>query len=275
MPTPVEEPPIVDRKLQLSGLRIVGGLAIGQADAAMLNALDLVVEHCSLLQGGITVKLEPANAPALNLSILRSIVGPLRLPVTMANAHIAESIIDHQLRGEDSTAESAQDYALAGLGDDANQPVSPGPSVTLRQSTIFGKVTVEGSLQAEIVLFTGQVEVTQTKQAAPSRVRYCYLPSGSKTPPGEVCLYEGEAPAQGQQCLGNIARPIFSSRHYGHPGYAQLSDLSAAEILFGVGNMAEIVVFYHLYQAQREANLQLMLDEFLPLGLNAGVFHVT
>lgn len=264
LPAPIEEePPIVDRKLLLSGLRIVGGLVVNDREGATLNAFDLVVEHCTLLQGGIAVNLASEDAPALNLTVLRSIVGPLHVPPAVASLEIAESIVDAQLRSATTTAGDNEKQALVG------------PSTTIRQSTIFGEVEIEGALQADMVLFTHPVIVKEPEQVVPSLLRYCYLPAGSSVPACENCLHEDVLTDHCERCRAPIARPIFSSRRYGRPEYAQLSDLSADEILYGVGNIAEIGAFYQLYQPQREANIQIMLEEFMPLDLDAGVFHVT
>lgn len=259
-PSVGEEAPIVDRKLLLSGLRIVGGLSVGAVAPTTINAFDLVLEHCSILEGGIQVGQDDANAPALKLSLLRTMSGPLNLPANMASLQITESIIDGQL------APSGEETANALVG----------PAATLERSTFFGKVNVQGELQANAVLFTAPVTVKSSNNKSEGLLRYCYLPANSETPTNAyACLYEGAKPVDNPTALGQIARPVFSSRRYGQPGYAQLSKLSPPELLDRVGKIAEIGVFYHLYQPQRAINIQTMLDEYLPLGLDAGVFYVT
>jgi len=270
-----EEAPVVDRKLLLSGLRIVGKLQIEEVGTATINALDLVVEHCSILQGGITVGVEMENAPALAITIRRTIVGPLYIPVNVAGLYLAESIIDRQLAAPTLAADALGDYALAAPAQANDPTVRPGPPATIDQCTIFGKVYVEKALQANAVLFTSPVVVERPDAAAPGIARYCYLPIGSNLPICEHCLHEGASSPHCLHCLAQIARPVFSSRRYGRPGYAQLSKLCSDEIRYGVGDIAEIGVFHHLYQPQRAANIQIMLEEFLPLGLDAGIFHVT
>ena len=123
---------------------------------------------------------------------------------------------------------------------------------------------MEGELQANGTLFSEPLTVQAEGGEAKGLLRYCYIPSGSTVPICQDCLFEEQIP-----------HPIFTSKRYGQPGYAQLSHLCAAEIRTGVGNIAEIGVFHHLYQPQREANIQTILKEYLPLGLDAGVFHVT
>ncbi|MFN8488129.1 MAG: phage tail protein [Caldilineaceae bacterium] len=255
-----EAAPIVDRKLLLSGLRMVGGLGVGNVAPADLNAFDLVIEHCSLLEGGIRVDQADINAPAVKLSLLRTISGPLHLPANMAGLQITESIIDCQL------APSSEQTTAALVG----------PTATLARATFFGQVHVQGELQANAVLFTAPVTVDSGNAQVKGLLRYCYLPAGSQTPTDDDdCLYEDTKPADSATARDQIARPVFSSRRYGHPGYAQLSKLSPPEILDRVGKIAEIGVFYHLYQPQRATNIQTMLAEYLPLGLDAGIFHVT
>jgi hypothetical protein len=69
--------------------------------------------------------------------------------------------------------------------------------------------------------------------------------------------------------------PEFTSVCYGYPGYAQLSLKCAAEIRTGAEDGSEMGAFCSLRQPQREANLQMRLEEYLPAGLEAGLIHVT
>ncbi len=266
-----EEAPIVDRKLHLSGLRIVGELLVEKVGSETINALDLVVEHCTISNGGVAVELEPKNAPALHLTIQRSIVGSVYVPANLAGLSISDSILDKQLATKSATSERG-DYAL---NVDSQLATQPPLLVKIKQCTVFGVVLIKGLLQADAVLFNEPVRIEHADQDLHSLLRYCYVPKDSKIPACEQCLHEDEVCTNRSKCRSNISRPVFSSRRYGRPGYAQLSHLSAHEILSGVGNIAEIGVFSHLYQPQREANIQIMLEEFLPLGLEAGVFHVT
>jgi hypothetical protein len=73
-----------------------------------------------------------------------------------------------------------------------------------------------------------------------------------------------------------IARltPVFTSKRLGDPGYAQLSDVVAAELLTGADNGAEMGVFNRIQQPQRETNLRAALDEYMRFGLEAGIFYV-
>ena len=69
--------------------------------------------------------------------------------------------------------------------------------------------------------------------------------------------------------------PVFTSIHYGDPGYAQLHLRCPVEIRTGAEDGSEMGVFCHLKQPQRETNLRIRLEEYLPFGLDAGVIYVT
>jgi hypothetical protein len=86
---------------------------------------------------------------------------------------------------------------------------------------------------------------------------------GSHTPRRHRC----------QPDLTGAAPPSFTSQRYGDPGYAQLA--GDGPLSDGASDGAEMGAFRHLRQPQREENLRVALDEYLPAGLAAGVFHVT
>lgn len=70
-------------------------------------------------------------------------------------------------------------------------------------------------------------------------------------------------------------QPLFTSKNYGDPGYAQLRQNCASEIRTGSDDKAEMGAFNALKQPQRETNLQANLEEYLRFGLEAGIFYVT
>ena len=69
--------------------------------------------------------------------------------------------------------------------------------------------------------------------------------------------------------------PQFTSMQYGEPGYAQLGLGCATEICIGAEDGAEIGAFCSLKQPQRETNLRIRLEEYLPFGLEPGFIFVT
>ena len=62
---------------------------------------------------------------------------------------------------------------------------------------------------------------------------------------------------------------------YGRPEYCQLSPSCPLEIRTGAEDGSEMGAYCHLKQPQRESNLRIRLDEYLPFGLDAGLIYVT
>src|SRR5262249_48143430 len=110
-------------------------------------------------------------------------------------------------------------------------------------------------------------------------VRFSYVAQGSRTPRRYRCqpdlILEGVTDAATLQILKNTVRPAYTSVHYGDPGYAHLSLECACEIKTGADNGAEMGAFTSLLQPQREANLQIRLEEYLPFGLEPGLIYLT
>jgi len=63
------------------------------------------------------------------------------------------------------------------------------------------------------------------------------------------------------------AEHYFTSRRFGQPGYAQLSQSAPVAFLTGAENKAEIGVFSSLFNPIRMGGLQAKVDEYMPFGL--------
>jgi hypothetical protein len=170
-------------------------------------------------------------------------------------------------------------------GDDIG--VQPGPKTTLERVTVFGSVHVREFALASETIFMGSA-VAERRQAGCTR--FCFLPAGSRVPRrfrGQPDLALARharelgkstpdklTPTEQEMVLASL-RPTFTSVRYGDPGYAQLSRTCAEEIRTGSEDGAEMGVFQHLQQQQRQANLRAGLAEYLRFGLAAGIFFVT
>ena len=62
---------------------------------------------------------------------------------------------------------------------------------------------------------------------------------------------------------------------YGRPEYAQLRLSAPLEIRTGAEDGSEMGAFCNLKQPQRESNLRLRLQEYLPFGLEPGIIYAT
>jgi hypothetical protein len=61
----------------------------------------------------------------------------------------------------------------------------------------------------------------------------------------------------------------------GAGGYLQLSDRGPTEIARGAEGGDEMGIFRGLYNGRRESNLEYRLEEYLRIGLEAGVIHAS
>ena len=152
----------------------------------------------------------------------------------------------------------------------------PAPPVTLENVTIFGSSHFREITLASNVIFQG---IAQADRRQSGCVRFSYITPGSRMPRRYRCqpdlVLEGVTDAATKQIAKNRVRPSYTSVHYGDPGYAQLGLECACEIKTGSENAAEMGAFNLLLQPQREANLRIRLDEYLPFGLEPGLIYLT
>jgi hypothetical protein len=169
------------------------------------------------------------------------------------------------------------------LGLDSDRPAiagdaaggRPGPPTTLQRVTVFGAVHVRELTVASEAVFTAPV-VAERRQAGCAR--FSYLPDGSRSPRRYRCqpdlALEGVTGPRAAVVAARV-QPAFTSTHYGDPGYAQLALTVADELRAGAEDGSEMGAFSSLHQPQREANLRLRLEEYLPVGLEPGFIFLT
>ncbi len=268
-----------DATLVLNGLLIEGAIHV---EADSLERLNLL--HCTLAPGrGLeadgtprrpdlaSVTVDEPN-PELVIQVQNSILGSLRLPETMTELQVSDSVVD-----------SPQEGLPAIAADDAGEP---GPKTTLERVTVFGSVSVRELALASETIFT-EPAVAQRRQSGCTR--FSFVPRGSRVPRRYRCQPDLALKAfaesrnttvdklsdEERAAVETRVTPTFTSVHYGEPAYAQLSPTIAEEIRTGAEDGAEMGVFSQLKQPQREANLRTALKEYLRFGLEAGIFYVT
>jgi hypothetical protein len=249
--------------LVLNGLLIEGNIRVSAG-----NLQSCAIDHCTLVpgKGGLEVS---AQSAIIQISLDRSIGGSLQVGSEDAVVYITECILDH----------------IGGQAIDAEKS-----HLDIRKSTVFGKVSTQ-SLEAGNCIFNDALHIARRQTGC---VRFSYLPLESVTPRRFRCQPELEIQARQkdqeiqkeakltpaekhviqQQVLGRLF-PVFNAVLYGHHAYCQLGTGSPRQITAGADNAAEMGVFNHLQQAQRETNLRIALEEYLPLGLEAGIVFAT
>jgi hypothetical protein len=254
-------------RLVLDGLVISGG-SLQLAAAADNEPRELVLRHCTLVPG-LSLNTDGSAAspgapclvvahPFATVTLEQCIVGALKV-VEDAEVSLVDCIID---------AGSPQEVAFEGT-----VPGGPGAEMTIRDSTVIGKLHVRLMKLASNTLFFARGAATASwpapvwvERKQEGCMRFCFVPNGSLVPLRFRCLPDDAHP----DVLAH-----FTSLRYGDPGYAQLRGATNASIRQGADDGGEIGVMHPLHQPQREANLRIRLDEYLRFGLHAGIFYST
>jgi hypothetical protein len=283
-------------ELILDGLLITGGrLRVQPTDAQFAK---LTLRHCTLVPGlrlasdGTPLEPDAASlvieATGLTVVLDRCIVGSIRTAVDTV-VHITDSIID---------AMDTEALAVAGL-EVVDQPDAEprGGTVYVENSTVIGRVFATIMPMASNTIFladsTDDRMPVRVHQKQIGCVRFSYIPPQSQTPRRYRCqpdMAVDEALAEARQrnpftfhLIGEQirldtelgVRPRLITRRYGRPAYCQLRLTTPGEIRKGADDESEMGVFHHLFQPQRESNLRVRLDEYLRVGLEAGILFAS
>lgn len=227
-------------------------------------------------QPSILVEPGPPAAPLnaqLRVEIAFSICGFLFVPEHADGIWVLDSIID----------------SLSTAGTAIGSSIVRGPGLTAERSTFIGELWLR-QLEMSECITTGRIDTSRTQAGC---VRFSYVLPGSRTPRRYRCQPDLAAGAAVAKALErNLAltaaeraqirssiqaslSPSFRSLLYGRPEYAQLRLGAPVEIRTGAEDGSEMGAFSHLKQPQREGNLRLRLQEYLPLGLQPAIIYAT
>jgi Phage tail protein (Tail_P2_I) len=241
-------------ELTLDGLLVEGDIVVARGDLGRLTLC-----HTTVVPGIGSVTVEAPSTSdddngRLVLELTRAITGPIAVPARGPTLDVANSIID----GGGATAVAAA-FAPA----------------CLDQVTVLGALTVD-ELFASECLFTGLVTVTRRQSGC---LRFSYVSEGAVAPRRYRCQPDLALTDVTDAALAAAVRarmnPIFTSTTFGHPAYGRLDDRADTALLTGASNGAAMGSFAELQEPQRLANLTAVLEEYLRLGLEAGVIHET
>ena len=261
---------------------VLDGLLIaGRAVQVSGNLAHFTIRHSTLVPGwGLGHDCTPRRPAEPSLEIFsatvavhieHSIVGSIQvtIPAPEGTAPASPEIADEArcigyhvdplcLEISDSIVD-ATDVELEAIG-------APGCAVAhvclrILRTTVFGLVQVHAVTLGEDCIFDGVMFVARRQIGC---IRFSYLTPGSRTPRRFHCQPDGD----------NGVVPVFNSRRYGRPDYAQLSLDCPPEISAGASDQSEMGAFHDLYQPQRTALLRARLDESVPAGMDAGIIFV-
>jgi hypothetical protein len=196
--------------------------------------------------------------------------------------------------------------AFAGLGAVASGKMPlPGGTLVVVNTTIFGRVHARILELASNSIFDATAIEPSEDWLAPvvidrkqtGCVRFCWLPIASLAPRRFRCQPELEIASQIDRATQTATRehrpfsdserqsirrdvalwmkPSFTSSRYSHPAYGQLRERVPVQIRRGAEDESEMGVFHDVFAPQRETNLRVRLDEYLPFRLEAGIFYIT
>jgi len=254
-------------RFSINGCLVSGDLLTVPDDGVNeLSKLDIV--HCTWVPGGtLDADGNPVTPAAVSASIAlagvsvfikRSIIGGLRA-VPESEAELVDSIVD---------ATDSEAVVYAGLDDNG-----PGAALTASASTVIGKIhTREFGTVSNCILLARLTAADSwnapvwTERKQTGCVRFSFLPYDSIVPRRYRCQPDTADKAR------NLS-PRFTSLNYGVAAYGQLSVSTAEEIWRGADDESEMGAFHHLYAPQRDRNLRIRLDEYLRVGLEAGLIY--
>ncbi|ULQ53243.1 hypothetical protein [Flavihumibacter fluvii] len=244
-----------DTSLVLDGLWL--GVEGGKTVSIFLNGnfKCVTIRNCSIDPGNIGIK--DINGKALlpvvikvagvvqNLCIESSITGPIQTQ----GAGVIET-----LSITDSIVQST-DPALNAISMDDGK-------LYLDRVTVFGNLDIHWLYATETII-TGDVDTTDTQHG-------CFrFSAASKNKPGNP-LQPNRLPHPFASFLfGKDSHHWFSSRQFGHPGFAQLSETAPEELVRGAENGSEMGVFAALLNPVKMDGLRSKVEEYMPFGLIA------
>ena len=248
-------------QLTFSGVWLSGALNIS-GDAANIQLMD-----CTLVPGLALDRSGRPKSPGaasivcessgVVLSMTRCISGSIGMTLG-GSARICSSILD-------GCSPCSVVYAGADLA-------SEGADLHIEDSTIIGKVHVHTMELASNTIFYGRLGRNDSWPSAlwctrrqSGCVRFCVLPAAAVTPSQFECLKGGpNAPFY----------PSFVSLRFSNPSYGLLSGYVPMGVWIGADNDSQIGVYNFIAETEAVRNIQLRSQEYIPFGLEAGVFLV-
>jgi hypothetical protein len=226
-------------QLTLTNCTLVPGWAVDGAGApAYPNAPGLIVE--------------PAG---VQISASRCILGAIQA-ADFATINLADCILD-------ATSVSLPAYS-------ALDGISGGGDLTMTGCTVVGMVHAAVlTLVSDSIVWgiaaNGWASALIADRRQAGCVRFSYLPVNAITPRRFECV---------QQALAYV-QPVFFSLRYGAPGYLKMLACTDDKIRRGADDGGEMGAFHFLLAPLRETDLNVRLQEYVPVGLTAGLIYQT
>jgi hypothetical protein len=195
------------------------------------------------------------NSSAVAVSATRSILGGIRAN-PLASVTLTSCIVD---------ATDAGNIAFA-----APNETLGGSALTLNACTVVGRVhSTLLTLVTNSILWSSKSNSVTSGLIADRKqqgcVRFSFLPIDAVTPPPFECVAQADTAPQ----------PLFIATRYGQPGYLKLMASTDDSIRRGADDGGEMGVYHFVFAPQRESDLKIRMQEYLPVGLEFGLIYQT
>jgi hypothetical protein len=248
---------------ELNGVLISGGPLVIERAVAQLRLLSCTLDP---RVGAALLAARSDQNDHADYLLCRCVAGAIRLGAGVGRITIADSIIDQ-----------SGGTAIAGLAAATSPPSSPpdagaaaAGTIQLERATVLGRVHCNILNASESIL--DDLAVVEDQQSG--CIRLSRFEAGSVLPRRYQCVPTEAQIAQvpaGRRCVA----PVFNSRRFGRPDYAQLAATCPPEILSASEQESEIGAFAGALNPIRLANLRTKLQEFMPVGLVAVIVAET
>ncbi|HEY4989812.1 MAG TPA: hypothetical protein VII09_08395, partial [Opitutaceae bacterium] len=234
----------------------------------------LGLTHCTLVPGwALDSQGDPqfgglpglvAGASGLAVVVQKSILGAV-WSAPLATVSLSDSILD-------ATDRTGMAYAaLDGSGS--------GGALTLTGCTVVGKVrSTLLSLVSNSIIWAALSEADLWTSPPSQRpfplwsdrkqegcVRFSFLPETTAIPRQFECVMQGPG----------LPAPLFVSLRYGDPGYGKLYASTVDDVRRGADDGGEMGAFHFVLAPLRETDLRTRMQEYIPVGLEYGIFYET
>jgi hypothetical protein len=231
--------------------------------ANLLAELSLI--DCTLVPGwSVKTTGEPqyptdptliAEPSGVQIVAERSILGGV-LAADLVTVNLSDSIVD-------ATAQANVAYA-------ALDGESGGGALTLTGCTVVGKVHARTLTLVSDSIIWATASNSWASGLISDRlqvgcVRFSFLPVNAITPRRFECVEQALASPQ----------PLFLSLRYGDPRYLKMLACTDDSIRRGADDGGEMGAFHFVLAPLRESDLNIRLQEYLPVGLTAGLIYQT
>jgi hypothetical protein len=251
--------------LSLCGLLMSGGpITVDKpVDQVTLTACTLDPRFAGT--SGSLVATDSSHNDQTDYLLCRCITGGLYTAAGVSRLTLADSIVDARGR-----------LAIGGAPPQAGTTLS---AQAAAQTLHLERVTVLGSVHCEILSASDCLfdDVVLADDQQSGCIRFSRYELGSALPPRYQCIPTVDQ-AQACQAGGPQARclaPLFNSRRFGRPDYAQLAPGCPPALLTAGEQGAEVGAFAGRLNAIRVENLDIKLREFLPVSMVAVLVGTT